>query len=199
MRVSRNIRNAPPKKPRSGEVIIGSTTLGQRPAAAPLASVVAQCSTFQLSPDEASAAPQRPPMSAWLELDGRPNHQVMRFQMIAAHQAREDGGHRDDVGVHEALADGAGDGGAHERADEVEDRGQGDGLAGRQHLGRDDRGDGVGGVVKAVDILEHERKQHHHTSALNSVSAAPPPFSFTRTRSAWALCTAASAAASSRP
>ena len=79
----RNIRNAPPKKPSSGEVIIGSTTLGHRPAAAPLASVVAQISTCQLSLAEASAAPHRPPMSAWLELEGRPIHQVTRFQTMA--------------------------------------------------------------------------------------------------------------------
>ena len=39
----------------------------------------------QLGPlgDEAMAAPQSPPTRAWLELDGRPNHQVTRFQMMA--------------------------------------------------------------------------------------------------------------------
>src|SRR5204863_9152556 len=35
-------------------------------------------------PADASADPQRPPISAWLELDGRPSHHVKRFQMIAA-------------------------------------------------------------------------------------------------------------------
>ena len=78
-----NIRRAPPKKPIRGEVIIGSTTLGQSPVAAPLASVAAQRSTFQFPSAEASAAPHRPPMSAWLELDGKPSHHVARFHTMA--------------------------------------------------------------------------------------------------------------------
>src|SRR6478735_3893610 len=80
---STNISNAPPKKPTTGELNIGSTTLGQRPMAWPLASVVAQTSTAQLPLAVASAAPHKPPIRAWLELDGRPSHQVIRFQMIA--------------------------------------------------------------------------------------------------------------------
>src|SRR6187551_2054474 len=80
---SRNISNAPPKKPTTGEVNIGSTTFGQRPIAAPLASVVDQTSTAQLPLAVASEAPHRPPMSAWLELEGRPSHQVSKFQMMA--------------------------------------------------------------------------------------------------------------------
>src|SRR6187551_2478713 len=78
---SRNISNAPPKKPTTGEVNIGSTTLGHRPVAAPLASVADQTSTDQLPFAVASAAPHKPPISAWLELEGRPSHQVIRFQM----------------------------------------------------------------------------------------------------------------------
>src|SRR3954470_4655060 len=36
---------------------------------------------------EARAAPQRPPMSAWLELEGKPIHQVKRFQTMAPSSA----------------------------------------------------------------------------------------------------------------
>src|SRR5256885_14169178 len=39
--------------------------------------------TFQSLCAAASAAPHSPPTSAWLELEGRPNHQVSRFQAIA--------------------------------------------------------------------------------------------------------------------
>src|SRR5579859_4055461 len=75
----------PKTKPSSGERNIGTITFQSRPA--PLY----QCSAFgcdqmmacQLPLEAASAAPQRPPMSAWLELDGKPNHQVMRFQIMA--------------------------------------------------------------------------------------------------------------------
>jgi hypothetical protein len=40
--------------------------------------------TDQLPRAAASAAPQSPPMSAWLELDGNPNHHVAMFQTEAA-------------------------------------------------------------------------------------------------------------------
>ena len=39
--------------------------------------------TDQLPPAVAMAAPHNPPMSAWLELDGNPRYQVIRFQVIA--------------------------------------------------------------------------------------------------------------------
>src|SRR2546430_17350146 len=41
------------------------------------------CQRTPCSPEAASAAPTKPPMSACDELDGRPNHQVNRFQAIA--------------------------------------------------------------------------------------------------------------------
>src|SRR5690242_16273267 len=75
-RKSRNINTPPPINPATGEVIIGTTTFGQTPA-------------FHLITDQspravASAAPPRPPISEWLELDGRPNHHVATFQANAA-------------------------------------------------------------------------------------------------------------------
>src|SRR5207253_1557386 len=70
-------------------VIIGSTTFGQRPAAAPLASVIDQMSTPQLPLAVASAAPQSPPINAWLELDGRPSHHVRRPHAMAASSAHK--------------------------------------------------------------------------------------------------------------
>src|ERR687887_531468 len=41
------------------------------------------CQRTPFEPDWTSAAPTRPPISACEELDGRPNHQVRRFQAIA--------------------------------------------------------------------------------------------------------------------
>src|SRR6476659_457503 len=71
---------APRKKPASGDVIIGTTTLGQSPAC--------HCNTDQFPCAVARAAPHNPPMSAWLELDGRPTHQVAMFQAKAAISAQ---------------------------------------------------------------------------------------------------------------
>ena len=73
--------------PTSGDVNMGSTTFGQSPMAAPFLSVALQMRTLQLPAAVAIAAPQRPPISAWLELEGRPSHQVKRFQMMAASSA----------------------------------------------------------------------------------------------------------------
>ncbi len=63
--------------------------------------------------------------------------------------------------VDQARGDGLGDGGAGQCAQQVHAGGQGDGLHRREHLGRDHGGDGVGGVVEAVDVLEGECHQDH--------------------------------------
>src|SRR5437762_7859415 len=70
---------APRKKPASGDVIIGTTTFGQSP--------LFHFNTDQFPRAVASAAPQSPPISAWLELDGKPTHQVVIFQAKAAMSA----------------------------------------------------------------------------------------------------------------
>ena len=44
--------------------------------------------TDQFPWEVARAAPQSPPINAWLELDGRPNHQVAIFQANAAISAQ---------------------------------------------------------------------------------------------------------------
>ena len=75
-------------RPSSGDVNIGRTTLGQRPTLAPLASFADQIRTPQSPFAVARAAPQSPPMRAWLELDGRPSHHVKIFQMIAPNSAQ---------------------------------------------------------------------------------------------------------------
>ena len=73
--VSSAMKIAPSAKPSTGEISIGTTSFGQSP--------VLHCKTLQSMFVDASAAPQSPPTSAWLELDGRPSHQVSRFQTIA--------------------------------------------------------------------------------------------------------------------
>src|SRR5437764_14495813 len=76
MRKSANITRAPRKKPASGDVIIGTTTFGQSP--------LFHFNTDQFPRAVPSAAPQSPPISAWLELDGKPTHHVAIFQAKAA-------------------------------------------------------------------------------------------------------------------
>src|SRR5579872_4330610 len=75
----------PSTKPRSGERNIGAITFHNRPAPLYQCSLLGcdQMMTLQLLCEAASAAPQSAPISAWLELDGNPNHQVSRFQAIA--------------------------------------------------------------------------------------------------------------------
>ncbi len=69
----------PITKPTTGEISIGLTSFGQSP--------VLHLSASHPAEEVATAAPQSPPTSAWLELDGRPNHQVNRFQMMAPSSA----------------------------------------------------------------------------------------------------------------
>ena len=65
-----------PAKPITGEAAPGTMTLCQRP----------DHSTPDV-PDWTSAAPTSPPISACVELDGRPSRQVNRFQTIAPNRA----------------------------------------------------------------------------------------------------------------
>src|SRR5512139_2788389 len=81
------IRAKPSTKPISGDTTIGTITLGITPLPdhqLPAAQITAP----KLLPAPATAAPTRPPTSAWLELDGRPSHQVSRFQAIAESSAQ---------------------------------------------------------------------------------------------------------------
>ena len=74
---------APRRKPATGEVTIGSMTFHKRPwflVQSP--TVCDQISACQSLSAAASAAPHRPPISACDEDDGRPRHQVIRFQTI---------------------------------------------------------------------------------------------------------------------
>src|SRR5260370_21894335 len=77
---SRNISSPPKIKPANGEVTIGTITFVHTPAF--------HFMTDQLPRAVASAAPQSPPISEWLELEGNPNHQVAIFQAKAAMSAQ---------------------------------------------------------------------------------------------------------------
>src|SRR5258705_13677613 len=76
---SQNITSPPRINPAIGDVIIGTTTFGQTP--------VFHLMTDQFSCAVAKAAPHSPPMSAWLELEGKPNHHVVMFQINPARTA----------------------------------------------------------------------------------------------------------------
>src|ERR1700760_1731611 len=76
---NKNITRPPRINPAIGEVIIGTITFGQSPSC--------HLITPQFPFAVATAAPQRPPINAWLELDGKPKNQVIMFQMKAASTA----------------------------------------------------------------------------------------------------------------
>src|SRR6266850_7192659 len=80
----------PKSKPASGDVIMGTITFHNNPLPRYQCwgSGCDQMMTFQLLLEAARAQPHRPPMRAWLELDGKPNHQVMRFQIMAPSNAQ---------------------------------------------------------------------------------------------------------------
>ena len=68
-----------------------------------------------------SRTPIIPPISAWLELEGRPRYHVIRFQVIAPTRPGEDDVERDRVRVDEAARDRRRDREGDERAGEVQD------------------------------------------------------------------------------
>src|SRR4249919_1719454 len=75
--------STPSRNPATGEETIGTTTFQYRPLfLLRLSPVFAQTSACQLLSVAASAAPQMPPISAWLDEDGSPRHQVKRFQTM---------------------------------------------------------------------------------------------------------------------
>src|SRR5579859_2896445 len=82
------------KKPRinpaTGEVTMGTITFQSKPLPSHQCFELgsAQIIARQLLPEAATAAPHSPPINAWLELEGRPSHQVSKFQMIAANRAQ---------------------------------------------------------------------------------------------------------------
>src|ERR1035441_5898403 len=90
--ISRAMRPKPTTMPQAGERNIGPTTLGHSPSVLWVAGFKTDhLITDHSLPAVANVAPQRPPISAWLELEGRPSHHVNRFQAIAASSAASSG------------------------------------------------------------------------------------------------------------
>src|SRR3954452_7030534 len=79
----------PSTKPSTGDANIGMMTFQSRPLLGYQCAISGndQMTTCQLRA-AATAAPTRPPTRAWLELLGKPAHQVTRFQVIAASSAQ---------------------------------------------------------------------------------------------------------------
>src|SRR5437764_10167447 len=84
------MKQNPKINPAIGEVTIGMITFHNRPFPNHQCFSLGcdQTITRQLLPEAASAEPHNPPISAWLELEGRPNHHVTRFQIIAPSNAQ---------------------------------------------------------------------------------------------------------------
>ena len=74
-------------------------------------------------------------------------------------QGTEDRRHGDNLQIDNPFADRGGDRRSGERAGQVEKGGHGYRLARCQDLGRDDRRDRVGGIMKAVDVLKNQRRE----------------------------------------
>ena len=147
-------------KPTSGEM---SSDLPMLPACAqstPLVPVLADMSWL------ARPTPMIEPMRVCELDDGRPNHQVPRFQMMAAMSSAKtiakpgaaadledelDRQQRDDPEGHRARRD--------EDADEVPDARPEDREVRLERVRVDDGRDGVGRVVEAVHELEAERDE----------------------------------------
>ena len=86
-----------------------------------------------------------------------PASQVTMFQTMAPISAPKITWSSMMLGDDDARADGVGDVQAeHQEGDEVEERRPDHGVARRQHPGRDDGGDGIGGVVQAVQEVEDQ-------------------------------------------
>ncbi len=80
----------PSTNPINGDVNIGTMTFHKSPPPIYQCTTLgcAQMITSQLLCAAASADPHNPPINAWLELDGNPNHHVTRFQMMAPTSAQ---------------------------------------------------------------------------------------------------------------
>ena len=113
----------PRTKPMIGEVTSGMSTLSRMP------------SMFHESiPAAANDAPSSPPISAWLLELGIPARQVIRFQTMAPMRAAATTSWLSIRLVDQAGADGGCHCGTDQRADEVGDRAQRDGVvAGVEH------------------------------------------------------------------
>ena len=61
--------------------------------------------------------------------------------------------------IDDSLPNGGGHGSAGKGPGQIKKSGHGDRLARGEHFGRDDSGDRIGGVVKAVDVFEGDRRQ----------------------------------------
>ena len=76
------------KSPANGAISEGISTLSFSPS---------QLTTLQ--PAAATLEPRTPPISAWLELDGRPRYHVTRFQVIAPTRPARTTFERDRLGI----------------------------------------------------------------------------------------------------
>ena len=109
----------------------------------------------RLPPGRRDGGAGHAPTSACEEVVGSPRYHVMMSQPMAPTRPAKITG----VGERAGLDDVLGDRGRHLRPEdeegrEVEERRPRDRLPRRQHAGRDDGGDGVRGVVEAVEEVE---------------------------------------------
>ena len=141
------MNSSPKTKPITGEATSGMSTFVMTPS-------ICQ----ELMPAEISDAPSSPPMSAWLDDDGMPSRQVIRFQMIAPTRAAAMTVWDSTLGsmippliVSATFV-------PDERSGEVGGGAHRDRPARSQRARTDRCRDRVGGVVEAVDVIEGDRE-----------------------------------------
>ena len=133
----------------SATATIGMTTLSTTPSHCTVAAA------------GAAPAPTRPPISACEDDDGRPKYQVMQVPGDRADQRRRrprPGCARPAGRLDQPVADGLGDLGAEEGADEVARPRPSQRDPRGQRPGGDRGRDGVGRVVEAVGVVEDQRR-----------------------------------------
>ena len=105
---------------------------------------------------------------------GRPTYQVIRSQTIAPSRPAKITADVTTLMIDHARNRSSSPPPCRSRSrEEIEERGPHDRLSGRQHARRDDRGDRVRRVVKAVDVVEDkgDGDQRHTASSVGSIAS----------------------------
>ena len=119
----------------------------------------------QVEPGHAAVGHGRPDEAADEGMRGRRGDTEIPGDAVPADGPDQRGQHQHmtalhHFGQHDAAAQRLGDLRPQQGADEVERRRAAHGKPGGDHLGGNDRGDGIGAVVRAVGKVEHQGDQH---------------------------------------
>ena len=152
-RIAASAASAPSGGETASAINVPSTPTGWSPSRPPQLTASA--------PPASSAAPTRPPTSAWPELEGSPSAHVIPFQADCRREAGSDDRyrlrwrHRDDAP--DRVRNGSPD---EQRTEQVAHRSEHDGRTRSRRARRDQGRDRVGGVVQPVGDGKGQRESH---------------------------------------